>query len=151
MDFLQAVAAKYGCEFVSDSLIFDLGPGEEVGLYLDIPEKWDAYLLNIFGYVTEESVKIDLMTKVGGIYLLITGWDEFPDTFIKMKPLLLEKCFREQIVFGIINNSSATATVCLGTDVILVPEVNTDSFERDLKEFKELMPTLLRAVERLRR
>ena len=91
------------------------------------------------------------MTKVGSIYMVITGWDEFPDTFIRMRPLLLECCFREQIAFGIINNSSATATICLGTDVILVPEANTDKFEQDLKEFKELMPTLLRAVERLRR
>jgi len=133
---LNAIAKKYGGEFSTSCAVFNVGAGSKVGLYFDIPSKWVAYPIRIYGYSTEDGVKVNLYKKVGEFYHQKDQWGEFPDVFFEYYPQIID--YRVTIAFGIENSSANTATLLIGVDAILIPETNSKGFEDDLLAISEL-------------
>jgi len=147
VDFIQAIAAKYGGEFAPESSVWTQSASSIVDMELTIPSKWVGYLLEVIGYSSGSDVKV---TFIDHNDIPRWEWTELLDTEAHTDVIpFLEKFYSGTIKFRFTNTSGANRTVGWYVVILLIPEENRIAFEKAVKELADLVPTLKKIAEKI--
>ena len=143
-ELIEAITAKFGGEFASDSAIWSQATNTTVEYQLTIPTKWVFYLTKVSGYTNGGDVSCTFYDQDG---IPRWEWTEFIDTNTQFDILpFLEKFYNDTIKFSFSNTSGANRTIGFVTSGILIPETNRINFENAVKENADLVPILTKIL-----
>ena len=146
-ELIEAVVAKFGGEFSSDSAVWAQATNTTVDYELTIPTNWVFYLTKVSGYANGGDVRCTFYDQDN---IPRWEWTEFIDTNTDFEIVpFLEKSYKGTIKFSFNNTSGANRSVGFVTTGILIPETNRIEFEKAIKESADLIPLLRKIAEEL--
>ena len=146
LEFTQLIAAKYNAEYGTATSRFSLADNTIATVTITIPTGMIAYIIETKGYCNTADVVAELKDRNSQI---VYDWEEFPDTMFTAEQIPFLKAHEINFKYVFTNTSGGTSEILIIANVMLVPKINKEKFEEDVKKLPDALLALLDIKQKL--